>query len=443
MERPGRGVVDALEQFTGTSNREILAWDNSLSRDDDKFAESEAEERSWTDRVMTEITRDVEESGSGGAASTDGHGVVGHESDVEEEAFDFAAHRQQAIDGYQPLIRLYADFAYAVHSILRARVDGDSVKVNSIEHRAKTVESFGDKANRPSDEDPNRPKYPEPLSDITDLAGIRVITHFLSTEPQLDRIIESEFEVFEKTDRSQLLRQEERLGYHSIHYLVRLRPNRQSLPEYARFTGLVAELQVRTVLQHAWAEIEHDIQYKAATSLPAEIRRRFMTLAGLLEIADREFEAIQEQSKKLRIEALDSVAAGRLTDVEITPDALKAYLDARMGPDGRMRDFSYEWQARLLKRLGFLNLGQLDDAIAPYDDDEVSRVIHGGRQGQLTRLEGVLLAALGEEFVRRHPWTRLDAPWYHDVLRRHLERLEVAGVPMRTYDPENLGPLGS
>jgi ppGpp synthetase/RelA/SpoT-type nucleotidyltranferase len=359
------------------------------------------------------------------------------------EPFDFAAHRQLAVDAYQPLLPLYDDYARAVYSILKARLEADGVTVNSVEYRAKSVDSFGDKAQKPSDDDPDRPKYPNPTSDITDLAGVRTITHFHSTEDGVDRIIASEFDVIEKANKSDVLFQEERFGYQSIHYLVRLRDNRQSLPEYERFAGLVAEIQVRTVLQHAWAEIEHDIQYKARTALPAEIRRRFMTLAGLLEIADREFQAIQEEGQRLKEAARESVAAGRLDNVEITPDALKAYLDARFGPDGRMRDFSYQFQVRTLRREGFTDLRQLDEAIAPYDDDQISRIVHGGRQGQLTRLEAVLLAAMGQEFIRRHPWARSVDPWYVDLLDSWLERIQAAGIPVGTYLPGPPEILGS
>ena len=156
-------------------------------------------------------------------------------------------------------------------------------------------------------------------------------------------------------------------------------------------------------MQHAWAEIEHDVQYKAVSALPAEIRRRFMTLAGLLEIADREFQAIEDEDVRLREEARQRVAAGTLEDVEITPDALKLYLDQKLSPDGRMTAFSYEWQARLLRRVGFRNLAQIDEAISPYDDDKVSRILHGSRLGQLSRLDDVVLAALGDIYGRPTP----------------------------------------
>src|SRR5581483_3746026 len=123
-----------------------------------------------------------------------------------------------------------------------------------------------------------------------------------------------EFDVVEWSDKGQILVEEERFGYQSIHYLVRIKRNRSQLPEYERFRDAVAE-------------IEHDIQYKGATVIPLEIRRRFMALAGMLELADREFQAIQSADAELRAAARTSVVQGRLEGVEITPDALKAYLD--------------------------------------------------------------------------------------------------------------------
>jgi hypothetical protein len=67
------------------------------------------------------------------------------------------------------------------------------------------------------------------------------------------------------------------------------------LPEYARYSGLKAEIQIRTILQHAWAEIEHDLGYKTTLAVPRAARRQFSMLAGLLELADLEFERLATQ----------------------------------------------------------------------------------------------------------------------------------------------------
>ena len=88
--------------------------------------------------------------------------------------------------------------------------------------------------------------------------------------------------VHEKSNKADTLQLEERFGYQSVHYLVALKEDRTSLSEYLQYKGLIAEIQVRTILQHAWAEIEHDIQYKSSETIPQPIRRRFMQLAGLL-----------------------------------------------------------------------------------------------------------------------------------------------------------------
>lgn len=349
----------------------------------------------------------------------------------ESAVFDSDGHAKRAMADYEKALAVYEDFALAIESILKTCLSNEGVSVHSIEHRAKSVTSFGRKAARAADDDPNSPRYPFPLTQITDLAGARIITYFLSTVDRIEPILHGQFEVREKVNKSQLLEEEEKLGYHSVHYVVSLKWQRHSLPEYARFRGLVAEVQIRTILQHAWAEIEHDIQYKAVTALPATIRRRFMSLAGMLEIADREFQAIEEEDSRLREQARQSVAEGRLADVEITGDALKAYLDNKYGPDGRMSDWSYGYDARLLRSLGFTDLNQVDSAISPFDDDQVSRTLWGSRLGQLSRFEDVLLAALGEGYALNHPWAQ--SPGFRERTLARLQKLQAAGIAVGTY----------
>jgi ppGpp synthetase/RelA/SpoT-type nucleotidyltranferase len=115
--------------------------------------------------------------------------------------FDFDAHRQAAVEQYQRVRLLYESFAGTVREILEQALRAASVKVASIEARAKTLESFEDKAATPAEEDPTRPKYPQPLVEITDLAAARVITFFLSTLQDVDRIIAAQFNVLERLDK--------------------------------------------------------------------------------------------------------------------------------------------------------------------------------------------------------------------------------------------------
>ena len=354
-------------------------------------------------------------------------------SEEEQEAtFDFEHHRRTAVEEYLRVRPQFEAFAEAVREILDQALKAKDIAVNSVEARAKEPESFSTKAEAPSEKDSGEPKYSNPMADITDLAGVRVITFFPRTVEHVGQCIHEEFEVIEHTDLSRIRFQEERFGYQSEHYLVKFNSKRTALPEYSPHVDLIAEIQVRTILQHAWAEIEHDIQYKSSITTPNTIQRRFMALAGLLEIADREFEAIQDDDKKLKERARTSVEIGALGQVEITADALRTYLDKRIGPDARTTDFSYEYTAKLVRRLGFTTFDQVDSCIESYDDDELSRIQWRRRQGQISRFEDMLLAGMGSVYIERHANDAVSRTYLTNSLAKYREN----GIPIGNYDPK-------
>ena len=67
------------------------------------------------------------------------------------------------------------------------------------------------------------------------------------------------------------------------------------LPEFQELSNLTFEIQVRTVLQHAWAELAHDRNYKFSGKLPPDIERNLFLYAGMLEIADKGFSDISKK----------------------------------------------------------------------------------------------------------------------------------------------------
>jgi len=361
-----------------------------------------------------------------GATSSELHAPSG-------DTFDFQEHCRKALEGYRSVRDLYQRYADVVRRVLDASLNAHNVVVHEIEARAKELESFGKKAAKRVDGVPNRPRYPDPLRDITDLAGVRVIVFFPKTLAAVDDCISGEFDVVERSDKSEELVEEGRFGYKSIHYLVKMKPERGELAEYSRFKDLIAEIQSRTILQHAWAEMEHDIQYKSVDVIPVPVRRRFMALAGMLEIADREFQAIRDEDEELRQKARVNVSEGRLSRVEITPDALKSYLDRRLGPDGRMQLWSYNFLARVLRKMGFSNVEQVDECIRDFDDDQISRLHWGTRLGQISRFEDLLLAGMGENFLRLHIWANTD--WWPTGVRGFLNKMRSTGIPVRDYRP--------
>ena len=90
---------------------------------------------------------------------------------------------------------------------------------------------------------PTKPKYPRPLEQITNLAGVRVITYFPKTLGEVDKLLSEEFDVQERSDKGELLLEPDRFGYSSVHYLVRLSRSRILLPEYKSYSGAIARFK--------------------------------------------------------------------------------------------------------------------------------------------------------------------------------------------------------
>src|SRR5437763_4509179 len=109
--------------------------------------------------------------------------------------FDFEAHRRNVVEQYSRAIGLYEDFAETVKDIMADTIQTRGLLVNDIQFRAKEVDSFGKKAVTRKEENPEEPKYRNPLVDITDLAGVRVITFFPRTVEEVGQCIQTEFEV--------------------------------------------------------------------------------------------------------------------------------------------------------------------------------------------------------------------------------------------------------
>jgi ppGpp synthetase/RelA/SpoT-type nucleotidyltranferase len=211
--------------------------------------------------------------------------------------FDPESFGRRSAAAYRRKRGLYLEFACHIETTLVEALRTSDIRTQSVSARAKTMPSFTRKAGLRQPLDPTRPMYPDPLHDITDLAGVRVIVFLPTDTDQVDACVTTRFEIVEPEDKFDQLSMVENLplGYTSHHYLVRLKDDDASLHENQRFEGLIGEIQVRTILQHAWAEIAHDIEYKAIDPSAASVRRRFIAIAGMMEIADREFHQIQTE----------------------------------------------------------------------------------------------------------------------------------------------------
>jgi Pentapeptide repeats (8 copies) len=135
----------------------------------------------------------------------------------------------------------------------------------------------------------------------------------------------------------------------------------------------------------------------------------------------------------------DAIRTGALglpesTGDEIVAQTLRQFLNERLGSDGRISDWSYNSTANLLKLLGFRNLQQVETAISRYNDHTLSIIAMENRQGQTTRFELMLLAALGQQYIDRHHLRNYD--WFRSHEAEKLKKFQNNGVPTSVYDPK-------
>ena len=278
-------------------------------------------------------------------------------------------------------------------------LDEAGINYLTIEGRAKSPASFAEKATRTED---GRPLYPDPLRDIGDQLGIRVITYVRDDVEAVAALLAAQLPLLDDRDFGQLTASQGRFGYASRHLQLEI-------------DGRVVQVQLRTVLQHAWAEFEHDIRYKGTVpdEHASEFDRRFTLAAGLLELADQEFSAVRDRLRGAPpTEPADD-------DPRIAARELAAFLAGQYADAGWSRTDHYVWISGLLLELGITTLEELAEVLRAADEDAIHiRMAYRYPPGAVRRLDDALLATFGDRYVGLH-----GNGHRRELLNARLERL--------------------
>jgi putative GTP pyrophosphokinase len=263
-----------------------------------------------------------------------------------------------------------------IEKILKSE-DIDERNIQSITNRHKEWTSFEEKIRRKG--------YKQP-EEMTDLAGARIITYTNSDVKRIRDIIKDNFIVDDSNsvDKSEDLGTD-RVGYKSIHLVVTYPDRRTELPEYAKFKGLYIEIQIRTGLQHAWAEVEHDRNYKFGGELPKKLERRLMLVAGILELCDNEFDHVAKDIEDYT-EIISENAKEKKLEIEINTPSLRTYLTKKFSDlDTFSARFGLLIDKDIIRKLhlyGINTLADLDEIIPSEFKDKYMKL--RGPRGGLT-----------------------------------------------------------
>src|ERR1051326_557017 len=170
----------------------------------------------------------------------------------------------KVIDDFTKQYNKEFDFYQKLSQIVATKIEDQLFKRGIkaiVTHRAKRPDRLKDKLIQ-RDEEKKYKSVDDIYEDVIDLAGIRVSLYFPSEREIIDEVINELFNVVKTKkfpNEAHIPKYEKRFsGYWATHYRVKLKEENST----KRYIDTIAEIQVASVLMHAWSEVEHDLVYK-------------------------------------------------------------------------------------------------------------------------------------------------------------------------------------
>ncbi len=344
------------------------------------------------------------------------------------------------IELYKQQRPTYENFSQVLTVLIKSIIEANNIKFHLIEGRAKEIDSFKNKIEL------KKGKYKDPLKEIMDLCGIRIIVYYQTDIDKIDKLIKENFDVdtLNSIDKSTILKSNE-FGYLSNHYIIRINSSRVHLPEWNKFKELNAEIQLRTVLQHSWAAISHELEYKSKFDIPDILKRKLFRLAGLFELADEEFVQVKQRQIELT-QAIEKKVNFENTSVynEINLDTVRFYFESNKSL------IDQYWH--LAEEAGFEEgtVDMEDKSDSSYSTIvEVSKILKLATIDELNDLLNNSKATAGEylkrQFLNQDIRKNSDRLWYADgvfiillVLMNNLDENELKNFAPKDWSIEIL-----
>ncbi|MGI4805968.1 MAG: GTP pyrophosphokinase [Janthinobacterium lividum] len=230
--------------------------------------------------------------------------------------------KESILEDYKKNKKTYHAYRERIINLLNDLLSTEQIIVHQLVGRTKSLESLNKKIDEKND------KY-KSIEEVTDIIGIRIITYLESDINPIAELIEKEFIKDEANSVDKRKLQADRFGYKSLHVVVSLNNSRTKLKEYKKYKDFKFEIQIRSILQHAWAEIEHDLGYKGEISIPDEYKRSFNRLSALLETADIDFNRLKTELKEYEKDVPDLIKS-KAEAVDINSTSIKSFLETNM-----------------------------------------------------------------------------------------------------------------
>ena len=283
-----------------------------------------------------------------------------------------------ALAEYDNWVRTNPDVDHIVKQKISETLDDAGITYDQVSVRIKDRTSYIAKLRNP-----NYPNY-EDFASAYDIVGIRVTTFHSSEIEQLLDVVSDIFTIERVVDKAAETANRGGFGYASQHVIG-----------FSETLGRSVEVQLRTVLQHAWAEFEHDVRYKnPRNAVDPEVHRAFTLAAGLIELADEQFDKIAQITDNELSEAENE---------EIETRSLPALLNRLLGstyPTSRA-DY-YGWAVDMLAAHGITTTAELAKLLSDRRLKSLTNAMnYPYKPGQVRLIDDMLLFTFGRDHIRK------------------------------------------
>jgi len=264
---------------------------------------------------------------------------------------------------------VFASFCEKTTDLVEELLKDAKIQYQSVQARIKTRDKLRDKY---LDSEKN---YRQ-LNDITDQVALRIITYYEDEVDRAAEIIKREFDVDAEKSIDKREMEPDKFGYYALNYICKYSKVRLFHVEYKKFADICCEIQITSILRHAWAEIEHP-WYDLKGAFPDDIKRRFARMAALLEIAESEFLSLRKIQSDYQRSVSVQVEAN-IPDIPVNAVSLRTFIEQEplvaeidnliainygMSVSAEVSDSWLEVRAVSVKGVGLTKLQEVRDAL--------------------------------------------------------------------------------
>lgn len=239
------------------------------------------------------------------------------------EYFGLDNREQAMMDFYRENYNVFEKIESILKDALNKAIEKKGINIIALESRIKTEKSLAGKLSIKGS------KY-HSILDITDIVGARIITFFNDEVDTISALVDKTFVIdWQNSVDKRKMHELDSFGYNSLHFICSIPKSLYYDPECPLINEIRFELQMRTALQHVWANMYHDTGYKSGIEVPPEYLRSLNRLAGMLELADEQFSNIRSNISNYRHRVKALVRDGKLDDVLLDGDSFHSFLEQK------------------------------------------------------------------------------------------------------------------